>query len=39
LPAFLVFVYFESLRRVVAREVVRPAPPRITDLAAAAEAS
>lgn len=31
LPAFLLFVYFERPRRVVAREVTPPAAPRITD--------
>lgn len=33
-PAFLLFAFVESRRRVVAREVVLPAPPRITSLRA-----
>lgn len=39
LPAFLLFVYFERPRRVVAREVTPPVAPRITDVSSLAPAS
>lgn len=38
LPAFLLFLYFERPRRVVAREVTQPAPLRIGALSAASAA-